>query len=333
MKRKENSPQVNLPTGRISFPGEAVQSCVCFNQGAYIQYEFLSGRYHRNLKDFLRHSWPSLFRDADASSLKSITDDDVIRAVEDVHDERVFQELHHKVNVLDNFLNRSLYSAVRENIAFMHTAISAQRRHSSIPPRVCVKLNTSMNGEDAVVDFIRDQYSSPQDPSLIRENTGFLHIRNTGKYFSCPNIPAAAQIGQYKNPRLLSLAVEAFDAKKRPSRTPDPRWIKCWASDGISSPHPLSCYKSTIIIPSTLLNNNLDDEFIESFSLESVDRAIFAYLCADHISANYFSDYDTNIGYVIADFLSIYFFKRFQMISHSASYDLSSRILARRAHQ
>lgn len=329
MARANYIDQPQRGKGKRHFPAKTAKECVCFNQGEYAQYEFLSGRYHRRIKDFLHEKWPSILD-------KNYEQQKTIEIVGDDGSAEDIEKLRELTARLEEFLNISLYSAVKENVNFLHAGLSEQRRRSIVPPRVCVKLNGPMQNEkETIVDFIRDKSSLPSEPTILDENSGFLHIRDTGQFFYCGDIPADAKAGIYRNPRLISDKVRDFKLKGKPNRAIDLAWAECWRGGNHS---PMSSYKSTLIIPSTLLNNNnlrdehlnknnLSDEFIESFSLQEIDRVIFAYLCADHVSAEYFTDSDVYLGYIIADLMSLYFFKRFQMLSHSNTYALVSRIL------
>ncbi len=60
---------------------------------------------------------------------------------------------------------------------------------------------------------------------------------------------------------------------------------------------------------------------------KSFDRLILAYLCIDHVDTNYFvRELDVQMGYVMADMLSIYLFLRWQLTVASET-DVSAQEL------
>lgn len=87
-------------------------------------------------------------------------------------------------------------------------------------------------------------------------------------------------------------------------------------------------YKSTLIVPMTLWNNDLSEEFKELVNLDNVDRTIFGFLCFDHVDADYFDEEnDVALGYVFADILSMYIFARLIYMESSKTFSDRRRLV------
>jgi hypothetical protein len=80
-----------------------------------------------------------------------------------------------------------------------------------------------------------------------------------------------------------------------------------------------------MIIPMTLLNNtDLSEAFREHFHIPQppksgeINRAIYGFLCFDHIDTDYFvEDIDVPAGYIFADMISFFFFNRLNYVTYS----------------
>lgn len=251
----------------------AIQKSVCFNQGAYIQYTFITAEKHRRLKDTYKSS------QRNASEISSLAKD------------------------LVDFINEKFYENSFENFKLLHAYFNAR---SGSSPRICIKGNFRSNNQDTVVSVFRDQKVSYNSNADIHSNYGFYNIYKTGTYFLENNIPKSAASGHYYNPRLNNSLVKKYITHRKRSEVKS--WSDCWVDGHIS---PQSCYKSTLIIPMTLWNNKVSDEFKALINLENVDRTIFGFLCFDHTDENYFDEeHDVAVGYVFADMMSLYVFTR-----------------------
>lgn len=251
----------------------AVQKAVCFNQGAYIQYAFVTAEKHRKLKD----------------KYKS--------------DQRNASEISLLAKDLVDFINEKFYDNSFENFKLLHAYFNAR---SGSSPRICIKGNFRSNDQDTVVSVFRDQRVSYNSNADIHSNYGFYNIYKTGTYFLENNIPKAAASGHYYNPRLNNSYVKEYLSGRKGREVTS--WSDCWI-DGCKDPQ--SCYRSTLIIPMTLWNNKVSEEFKDLINLENVDRTIFGFLCFDHTDENYFDEeHDVAVGYVFADMMSLYVFTR-----------------------
>lgn len=264
---------------------------ICYNQGECIQYNFLAGELHKSVKDSLRES------------------------------NRNVATLHKLCDRLEYFLNRNLGRISQENFRLLK--LYFRGRHN-VEPRVCVKGNHERDGKYYIVPIVRDKEVNYWSDYPLEENSGFLHVKNHGTYFLCNDIPK--QIGTvgsdgYRNARIdTDLAREYYKERRlEPAASRDQdfqydeAWIKCWKKTS-DSLEPQSCYKSAIIIPMTLWNNNLDPSFLKVMSIKAntdLSRSIFGYLCFDHVQENYFNDgIDVDVGYIFADILSLYVITR-----------------------
>lgn len=103
---------------------------ICYNQGEYVQYNFLAGELHKRVKDSLRES------PADT------------------------ENLHKLCNQLEDFLNRNLNRVSHQNFEFIKEYFGG--RHD-VEPRICLKGNYEIDGKHYVVQVVRDKkvnYSS-----------------------------------------------------------------------------------------------------------------------------------------------------------------------------
>ncbi len=66
-----------------------------------------------------------------------------------------------------------------------------------------------------------------------------------------------------------------------------------------------------MIIPMTLWNSDLSEDFKKRINIKNVDRVIFGFLCMDHVDTNFFDEEtDVPVGYYFADILSMYLLTR-----------------------
>lgn len=149
---------------------------------------------------------------------------------------------------------------------------------------------------------------------------------------------------RYENPRLISEQVALYSPPWW-SRVPlvghivphgrDREWDRCWRGYELpvtdTSP-PEASYKSTLIVPITLWNNDLDQAFIEAirnkFGIPTFERFIFAFLCLDHRERDYFDEKrDSDMAYVFADIMSLYFFRKWTLTALSSVYQYIQRHL------
>lgn len=270
---------------------QAIKKAVCFNQGEYLQYTFLTAEKHRTLKDTFRE------RPDDFPTLT-----------------RLFQEL-------TDYVNRHFYEDVHENFKLLHAYF---HKRGNKMPRICLKGNFKTPNKEKIVSVFRDRIVSYDSDTEIEKNYGFQYIYKTGTYYIENNIPKAVMEDRYTNPRLDNSLVK--ELMRKSDNTPAKLWRDCWIGDKSDAS---SCYKSTLIIPMTLWNNRVDEEFKELFNMENVDRTIFGFLCFDHVDENYFDqEHDVSVGYVFADLLSMYVFTRLTYMEISKTYSAIEKQLS-----
>ncbi|MDF1789807.1 MAG: hypothetical protein P1U82_28365, partial [Verrucomicrobiales bacterium] len=273
---------------------ELLSKAVCYNQGEWIQFAFLASEKHRDMKDELRKSSPNLHK------------------------------LRKSTEGLLDYLNQTFHQVAQANFAILGDYFSARGREL---PRICIKGYFADEGGKSVITVFRDRRVNYSSDVGLLENSGFNKVSEEGRYFLLNDIPSAARKG-YRNQRLSPEKIEYyFSAAGRASRffdlitgKKDESWVDCWDS-GSRGPDPSASYKSTLIIPMTLWNNDLSDEFARKVNLPDVGRTILGFLCFDHIKKSYFlEEEDVKMGYIFADFLSIYLFTRIQYSEISSSF-------------
>ncbi|WP_089724943.1 hypothetical protein [Candidatus Thiosymbion oneisti] len=261
-----------------------VQKAVCFNQGEYLQYAFLTAEKHKKLKDSFRET------PEDGTRIGALASE------------------------LVNYINSKFYEDAYENFKFIHAYFE---NRSCRKLRVCIKGNFNVDNHSKVISVFRDAHVSYDSDADVEKNYGFLTIYKNGTYFLENNIPEAAAEDRYFNPRLDNDLVKQFLSGASGAHAK--KWEDCWTGD---KEDKSSFYKSTLIIPMTLWNNDLSEEFKKLVNLENVDRTIFGFLCFDHVEADYFDEEnDVALGYVFADILSMYIFARLIYMESSKTFN------------
>jgi hypothetical protein len=157
---------------------------------------------------------------------------------------------------------------------FRHLRKDASGR-KTLPPRMTIKGYQYQNN---FADDIYRKDKSYGGRSIANENSAFIHILTEGFQYICNDIPSmgaevindsAGKPGfAYINPRLRN--VEVMDYEERiQGKDDDKLWQNCWKTnvEGVSPPLD-SCYRSTLVIPITLLNNKrLSPKFREHFRI------------------------------------------------------------------
>lgn len=263
---------------------------LCHNQGRYVQYEYILGERHKDLKTALAS------RDSTAKDIRGL------------------------ISQLVDYSNNELADISKENFDYLLKYFNGR---SELVPRICIKI---LNKKNQIVDVFRTVRAYYVDPHDIHENTGFQQVVETGRFYICNNIPNKAKKGLYGNPRLDKQRVPNYNEPKRlgffSKDDLDNLWCDCWfkKSDGVSNDiapelRCMSCYKSTLILPMTLMNNRgFDAEFQSKFfgKIPEKSRGIWGFLCLDHPKVNYFNrNDDILVGYIFADIMSLYFISNF----------------------
>jgi hypothetical protein len=263
-----------------------VQKAICYNQGALIEFAYMSGEKHKAMKE--------AHRDGDLDALPQ------------------------NVQALIDYLNGALRESVLRNFQSL-SEYYALREHGP-KPRICLKGNSQIREKEGIVRLFGDAEVDYKSNTEIENNSGHNHIYQTGMYFMENNIPEAAARGDYKNPRLNIERTKLFVAGQLND------WKECWVD---RSTDTRAYYKSTLIVPLTLRNNQLSSEFKDmAKNFRDVDRAIFGYLCLDSTERDYFTEQDVKVGYIYADLLSVFMFIRKMYTEISDTYkEASMRLL------
>lgn len=274
---------------------------VCYHQGNLIEYFFLAGEYHKELKKEFNKKRKNI------------------------------NHIKQKGHDLITFINESLLNSVAKSFDEMQKMFLV--RHVQ-PPRICLKANLG-KVDKTIVPLIREKRVGYISDCYVHENTGFEYTQKNGTSYLCQNIPKSAKNGLYKNPRLIKDEVANYSNNLNCNERIDENWVKCWRgnkeeSETTATEDYQNCYKSTLIIPLTLWNNRLVSRFIKKFRMKNVDRTIFGYLCFDHISTDYFYPvFDVDSGYVYADILSLYLLVRFVYLNQSETFNDVVKLLAK----
>ncbi|MDQ3774977.1 MAG: hypothetical protein M3461_11755 [Pseudomonadota bacterium] len=302
-----------------------MREVICYNQGEYVQYNFLAGELHKTLKDALRESPTPVAR------------------------------LHELCGQLEEFLNKKLYHVSLQNFRFIKSYFRS--RHDK-EPRLCIKGHYIKGEEDQIVQLVREKKVNYRSEYPLKENSGFLFVKAHGRYFLCNDIPKSITNDEYRNARIDDALARAYYEHKNTASAKssenhgyqyDESWVRCWIPpqndrDPPSQIDPSSCYKSTIIIPITLWNNKLTSSFRmrlrrkHETDIDIKAKTIFGYLCFDHVEENYFNDnIDVDVGYIFADILSLYMITRAIYTELSTTYSKvmhdSLHLITRRDHE
>lgn len=277
---------------------EIQKKATCFNQGEFIQYMFLALEKHKSL------------RENSSTNPKDKLED---------------------VTNLFTYVENNFKRVTNYNLGFLQEYFDGRACGN---PRISIKGKSIINKKEIITSLARDHkvaYSSKVD---INKSTAFSYIKETGMYYCQNNIPSAAASNKYINARLDTDKVlnylgsiddiDTFDHNVKE------RWDSCWSDYSADNTDKKAYYKSTLVIPITLYNNMLTAEFgyilndkilDPSIKSKKIDRTIFGFLCFDHFNTNYFDEnLDVLIGYIFADWLSLYLFVKTMLLELSGTY-------------
>lgn len=263
-----------------------IREFICLNQSELIQYEYLLSESHKELRKHL--------------------------------------ENHNEVNEVNELLQNlidtaygNLLNILNENIEKIYSMLKSIGLDKE--PNITIK--TLENG--AVLDFFRSHANANLSTTQIESNTGFSEIMNDSKcmHFIRHDLEADFIHGEYNNPRLDVGLRDKFKSGQI-------SWEECWTNiEG--SEKKSSHYRSTLIIPMSIrLNENDDEKFIKKFSQnvshsEKV-RTVWGFLCFDSTEKNIFIDMEDelkDIGYIVADILSLYLMFFYNHITGSETFN------------
>lgn len=295
---------------------EFLREVVCLNQGKLIEYDRITSQKCAALSHHIAHAQVRIQAKLPAEESSF----------------RRRQRARSLVDDLDGFLHGTFGAVAQKNFSLLRDYFSSR---SETPPRICIKGNWKSHGslDQSVSTVIRDNDVNYESTTTLDGNSAFARISESGKWCLFNDVPKAAFKGVYTNPRLNAAAIqhlrESEDSKKLEEGTAlDHRqWSTCW-KDFRADADPRDFYRSTLVIPMTLRNNNVSHAFAETFGAgganavgESVDRTVIGFLCLDHVDRNFFNmDFDIAVGYVLADLLSVYLFKWVSVTRFSEDY-------------
>jgi hypothetical protein len=275
-----------------------MQKATSFNQSCLVQYQYLCAEKHKKLKEEING------RGRSTETIKAL------------------------LKELLNFSNKRFHEATLKNFEFLN-AYFAMR--GPISPRVCLKGNFRSGEADTVVSIFRDHPVNYESDTEIEKNTGFHSIKASGTYFIENDIPKSVIEGRYVNPRIDSAEIQRRfkKADKQSVAELDLDWRSFWR--GSDSSDTASFYKSTMIVPLTLFNNEISSEFKKGFESLDVERSIFGFLCFDHREADYFDrSSDVFAGKIFADILCTYAFTRLVFTDFSRTFQKVIKFLRER---
>lgn len=286
-----------------------IREVICYNQGLFAQYNFLAAELHRSLKDYMRNC-----KEFDSHSIN---------------------ELRELFNSLANYLNRNLEIISRKNFTYIKQYF--KNRHS-VEPRTCIKAGLQKNGEQYIVELFRDTKINYLTEYPISANTGFQYVNSYGRGFFLNNIPKAIASNEYVNARINHQRAKKYWEKMingSSSIDDGTEWRNCWENpqdDGRIDPdlNKTIYYKSTLIIPMTFWNNDLDDSFKNLIKVrgDDIGRLILGYLCFDHIKEDFFyEDIDVDMSYIFADLLSLYMLVQLTYTKFSDTFQNAQKVL------
>ena len=274
-----------------------IRKLVCDHQGSIIEHIYWAAEIHKELR---------LSLDSGDSKL-----------------------IRRKIRELDNDLPAIFQNAWRITVSSLNDYFALSHKSSTLP-RMCIKATTTKGNEKYIVDVFREDGGISSLTYKVCENTGFHSVQKDGKYYKCDSIPKAVIKGNYINPRLNPDLAKRYKPsawrrfKQRLSRKRfDEDWAECWIDYEPEKGNWPSCYKSTLIIPMTLINNHQSSKFIQNtmVGVSKDARSIYGFLCFDHTEEEYFNDDDINIGYIAADLLSFYMINELNFTEYSSTYE------------
>ncbi len=282
-----------------------LKKVVCYNQGRLAEYAYLASEKHKKIKDELKKE-------------KSLCDINCL--------EKYCREL-------EAYLNSELRNICEENFRYI---LEYFGKRSGIEPRVCIKVFNRGN----IVTLFRDCTIIPNKEYPISENTAFKHIHETGNWYICNDIPSSAKEQTYKNARIVERDVLSYKTSwlreiiAKYFVKPDKKWIKCWDIPPTQAGLTLklkakSCYKSTLVIPMTLVNNTLSEQFKNHFKVDAISpKTIYGFLCFDNHTQGFFDEeHDVWIGYIFADILSLYLIDKLTYTTYSNTFNEATKLI------
>lgn len=154
--------------------------------------------------------------------------------------------------------------------------------------------------EDEVTsNYIHFVCDYPADyPIRLNRNTAFRYVKETGNYFLVNDVPNAVASGKFEE--------EEYKYK-------DKKYL----------------FKSTLVIPLTLRNYMLSDNFMKMFHIQHFkeEKDIFGFLCLDHPDVGFFNVQDVEISHIFAQFITFALLIEMQHTKFSEVYQHATETL------
>lgn len=279
---------------RCSLSSESLRSIMCFHQGRLLEFFFLTAGHHKALRL--------------ANEFKGKGKIEKIKKAEEQ---------------LREYIVTKLESIFFESFGLI--VDSYFKKRSSASPRICVKgyvdFRASVPAIQPIARSTAVTYGNATKKTTKNNNTGFYKVETQKRAYLCNDILKDVITKEYiHNPR-LKISKVLDDYPLIGEEEIRKRWSTYWDR---GQTDPMMCYQSTLIVPMTLINNRLSAEFRKEFALENFEKTIFGFLCFDHIEKDYFiRQEDEDIGYFLADILSLYQVVALGFTSASDTYNKS----------
>lgn len=242
---------------------------------------------------------------------------------------------------LREFITKELESICFRTCKKIETCFQDRR---ATPVRACVKVyvndgGSSELGHPSIKTIARTTevpYDNDFEKTYIDNNTGFRKAQVTKCEFLSNDLLADILNRSYTQNRRLNIDQILADRDVLKNMTEEEiskHWPRYWDNGSINAEHISSCYRSTLIIPMTLMNNDLSNEFKTEFKFKSIENkniehVIFGYLCLDHVEPDYFvKPGDIDIGYFFADILTLYQVVALAFTAGSETYQMARKVL------
>jgi hypothetical protein len=250
-------------------------------------------------------------------------------------------ELNNALDDLSEYLEDTFREIAHKNFDFLLTFFKYKTLNNK-EPRICIKAVQ----DNTIVTLVRNKFSYQEEDFGIEENTAFVKVNETGRYYLCADIPKEILRGTYRNARIIDFDVQNYYRLRQPSlftnlkyrfsRATDEEWRRCWrsvvgANNQTIRPPIDTCYKSTLVVPLSLINTDtwLSNEFRNHFKIgSSAHSANFGFLCLDHQNKSFFDeDEDVDLGYTFANILSLHLIVRLNYTTYSSVFNQSMKII------
>jgi hypothetical protein len=292
-----------------------LREMICYNQSSLADFNLLSGKKHKLLKEALELHKATLSPDS-------------------------LEHLRSTHRDLEQYFGRTFDSISRKNFEYFLTLFEC-RTTKRKPVRFCVK---AIGKGNCVITLSRSRSSLGinDDQYPLNSNTAFERIignqrPGTDEYYLCNNIPRACRRRQYNNARIDMEEVQRYPSTAihefMHGKTYDESWQACWErlknpiTGTYSRPDFETCYKSTLVIPIAFRVSDswLSTEFCDQFSMNSQNYNCFGFLCLDHQNINFFNEeQDVDLGYIFADIIALYLIQRLNCTDYSSLFQESS---------